>query len=143
MFGKSLKRVGQLARFIQGSNSMEICPFTGVTAPVQGMRDGRSKRISLNTPADALAQVTYRSINAVSLMPLQRHQPDVVPRRLVDHFADLAARGWLLPFVNEELRIQDRTRPLEATVRRYCSRSTSAWELQSQVAAMRSMARTP
>jgi hypothetical protein len=144
-----IARARQLARFILGSEFSGNLPvswrYWAATGDV-GWQE--QSGISLNTPAwggnrGALAHVTYRSMDAVSLAQLQRQAPDVVPRKLVDHFADLTARGWLLPFVNEELRIQDRVRSMEAAAGRYYSRSTAAWELQSQVAAMRDMARTP
>ncbi len=102
--------------------------------------------LSLNTPVwggngGALAHITYRSMDAVALAQLKRLAPDSVPRKLVEHFGDLAKRGWLLPFVNEELPIQSRATMLEPAVGRYYSRSASAWEMQSQVAALRSIAR--
>lgn len=98
--------------------------------------------ISLNTPVfqgnlGAPAHISYRSMDAIALSHLYRSDRNAVSGRLIDHFADLAARGWLLPFVNEELRIGGRARPLEPEVARYYARSAAAWELQSQIAALR------
>lgn len=76
-------------------------------------------------------------MDAIALSHLHRSDRNAVSARLMDHFADLAARGWLLPFVNEELHIGGRARPLEPEVARYYSRSAAAWEFQSQIAALR------
>lgn len=144
-----IQRARQLARFILVTEFSGKLPVSWRYWAATGdagwqERDG----ISLNTPAwggnrGALAHITYRSMDAVSLAQLQRLAPDVVPRKLIEHFGELAARGWLLPFVNEELRIQGRARQLDAEVRRYYSRSAAAWELQAQVAALRYTAARP
>ena len=104
--------------------------------------------ISLNTPSfrgnlGALAHISYRSMDAIALARLHRSDRNAVSSRLIDHFADLTARGWLLPFVNEELRIGGRARSLKPEVARYYSRSAAAWEFQSQTAAMRWLPEPP
>jgi hypothetical protein len=147
---RAVKQARQLSKFILANE------FSGRKLPTSwrywaatGDAGWQEKEgISLNTPAwggnrGALAHITYRSMDAVALAQLQRLAPNSVPRKLVEHFADLTARGWLLPFVNEELRKQNRALMLDAEVGRYYSRSAAAWELQSQVAALRSIARAP
>lgn len=143
----AIERARPLAKFILANEFSGKLPvswrYWAATGDV-GWQE--QEGVSLNTPAwggnrGALAHISYRSMDAVALAQLQRLEPDLVPRKLVEHFGDLAKRGWLLPFVNEELRIQSRARMLDTEVGRYYSRSTAAWELQSQVAALRDMAR--
>jgi hypothetical protein len=145
-----IQRSRQLARFILDSEFSGKLPVTWrYWAATGGTGWKEQSGISLNTPAwvgdrGALAHITYRSMDAVSLAQLERlAPPGVVSQKLIEHFAALTARGWLLPFVNEELRIKDRARPLEETVARYYSRSAAVWELQSQTAALRDLLAKP
>lgn len=144
------QRSRQLAKFIVDSEFSGKLPVAWrYWAGTGGSGWQEQSGISLNTPAwvgdrGALAHISYRSMDAVSLAQLERLAPsDVVSQKLIEHFAALTARGWLLPFVNEELRIKDRARPLEVTVARYYSRSAAVWELQSQTAALRDLLANP
>ena len=97
--------------------------------------------VSLNTPSwsgngGAPAHISYRTMDAEALVRLHSAVPDAVSSGLIDHFADLASRGWLLPFINQSLRDDGRSQPLQPAVIRYYGRSSAAWEIQSQVAAL-------
>lgn len=146
---KGVQHARKLAKFILVAEFSENLPISWRYWAATGDAGwSEQEGVSLNTPVwggngGASAHITYRSMDAVALAQLQRLAPDSVPRKLVEHFGDLAKRGWILPFVNEELRIQSRARMLDAEVGRYYSRSAAAWELQSQVAALRSIARAP
>ncbi len=98
--------------------------------------------VSLNTPSwsgngGAPAHISYRTMDAEALVRLHTAVPDAVSSGLIDHFASLASRGWLLPFINQSLRDDGRSQPLQPAVIRYYGRSSAAWEIQSQVAALR------
>lgn len=103
-----------------------------------------SDAVSLNTPnwpgnRSAAAHISYRSMDAMALARLQRHDQDAVPESLLAHFRRLTSTGWLLPFVNEELRLAGYEAGLAPHVARHYLRSAAPWEIRAQVAALHEM----
>ncbi|MEW9823881.1 MAG: hypothetical protein AB2992_01540 [Candidatus Symbiodolus clandestinus] len=98
-------------------------------------------QLSMNTPQwlgnrGAIADITYRSMDAMALITLFQKKQKAVPLELIDHFRRLVASGKLLPFVNEKLIELDKKAKLSLpAVQQFC-RSTKAWELQAQIWAL-------
>lgn len=82
------------------------------------------------------AHITYRSMDAASLLSMYQRSPDVADAALTAHLRKLVSIGMLLPSVNEVLYLTDSVAPLESTVARRFSRSAQPWQIQSQVWAL-------
>lgn len=83
-----------------------------------------------------IAHITYRSMDAASLLSLYRRSPDVTDSVLAAHMKQLVSVGMLLPSVNEALYLADSVAPLDVNVAKRFSRSAQAWQIQSQVWAL-------
>ncbi len=101
---------------------------------------------SLNTPAwqgdgagMGLAHITYRSIDAAALLLLHTQTSTALTADELVHFKHLVEKGWLLPQVSEYFSgLGEQISLSEEVVRRF-SRSAQAWEIQSQIWALRDM----
>lgn len=87
-----------------------------------------------------VAHITYRSMDASTLLNLYQLRPDVAVAAEVDHMKQLVTTGLLLPSVNEVLYRAGEVAPLESTVAKRFARSTQAWQIQSQVWALSDLA---
>jgi hypothetical protein len=103
--------------------------------------------ISLNTPAwpgnaagNDLAHITYRSMDAATLILLYNSNNFNTTEREVIHFKRLVEYGWLLPQVNEQLYLMNHRASLNPVVAKRFSRSSQAWQIQSQVWALSDIA---
>lgn len=88
-----------------------------------------------------IAHVSYRSMDATTLLRLYQRRPDVANTIQINHLRRLVSDGMLLPSVNEALYEAGVVAPLEPMVARRYSRSTQAWQIQSQVWALSDLAR--
>ncbi len=111
-------------------------------------RDGWSRinSPSLNTPVwqgDAagmdLAHITYRSIDAAALLLLHSRTGNTLTSQEVAHFRRLVEQGWLLPQVSEYLEGLGERVIFSEDVAKRNSRSAQAWQIQSQIWALRSV----
>ncbi|HOB92506.1 MAG TPA: hypothetical protein PK306_03440 [Aquabacterium sp.] len=101
--------------------------------------------VSVNTPnyagSNGPAHISYRSIDAMSLLTLERLQPGALPAGLQQHLRTLVAQGSLLPSVNEAAsRLPGGAVALQARTAYRWSRAAAPWELQSQVWALETLA---
>jgi len=87
-----------------------------------------------------VAHITYRSMDAASLINLYQRRPDVADAVLVTHMKQLVSTGMLLPSVNEALYLAGSVAPLDVNVAQRFSRSAQAWQIQSQVWALSDLA---
>jgi hypothetical protein len=87
-----------------------------------------------------IAHITYRSMDAASLLSLYQRSPDLADAALAAHLKQLVSIGLLLPSVNETLYLAGSVAPLEVKVAKRFSRSSQAWQLQSQVWALSELA---
>ena len=104
-----------------------------------------SDTVSLNNPSyagnnNALAHITYRTMDAKAILALEYSDPGSVSKDLIDHFRKLTQKGLLLPDMNEYWSEMDGTVAIDTSVAKRYARSTSPWELQSQFWALKSMA---
>lgn|GEM_PF-725625 len=102
---------------------------------------------SANTPhwpghqaGSSPAHVTYRSIDVMALLAMERHHPGFLPKDAVSAFQKQLQDGWLLPFVNEELFRIGKTARLPQSVAYLHARSAADWELEAQVWALEALA---
>lgn len=103
-------------------------------------------RVSLNTPdyvgnKKAIAHITYRTMDAYALLKLYQADDETVSDDLIQHFRVLVENGYLLPSLNEAFfdRGDDPVVMSPLVVNRY-ARSVYAYELESQVWALRQLA---
>lgn len=103
-------------------------------------------RVSLNTPdyvgnKKAIAHITYRTMDAYALLKLYRADDEAVSDGLIQHFRVLVENGYLLPSLNEAFfdHGDDPVVMSPLVVNRY-ARSAYAYELESQVWALRQLA---
>lgn len=99
--------------------------------------------VSLNTPAwhgnasgMDLAHITYRSMDAATLILLYNSDNSNANEREVRHFKRLVEEGLLLPQVNEQLTEVNHRATLRSHVAKRFSRSSQAWQIQSQIWAL-------
>jgi hypothetical protein len=102
--------------------------------------------VSLNTPdyvgnKKAIAHITYRTMDAYALLKLDQADDGVVSDDLVQHLQLLVERGYLLPSLNEAFfdHGDDPVVMNPPVVNRY-ARSAYAYELESQIWALRQLA---
>ncbi|UUD64065.1 hypothetical protein D16iCDA_20715 [Pseudomonas seleniipraecipitans] len=88
-----------------------------------------------------IAHITYRSMDATTLLILNIHRPDVVNAETVVHIKKLVSAGMLLPSVNEFFYQTDSVATLDSVVSARYSRSTQAWQIQSQIWALSDLAK--
>lgn len=103
--------------------------------------------LSVNTPiyagSNGPAHITYRSIDAMALLTLERVRPGALPTDLTQHLRVLLAQGSLLPSVNETAaRLPGGAAALQPRAAYRWSRSAAPWELQSQIWALEALATT-
>ncbi|WP_368643555.1 hypothetical protein [Castellaniella ginsengisoli] len=102
--------------------------------------------VSLNTPdyvgnKKAMAHITYRTMDAYALLKLDQAADGVVSDDLVQHFRVLVERGYLLPSLNEVFFDHgDAPVVMNPLVENRYARSAYAYELESQVWALRQLA---
>jgi hypothetical protein len=107
---------------------------------------GFKQGLSLNTPewhgnikgAD-LAHITYRTMDATSLLMLYRKTGSGLNFKEALHFKSLVEKGMLLPQLNEQLSQINLRAQLSQNVAKRFSRSSQAWQIQSQVWALSDM----
>ncbi|MFL1584971.1 hypothetical protein NKZ05_10780 [Stutzerimonas stutzeri] len=116
--------------------------------PFQGQSGwGYSDGISLNTPewsgngaGPNIAHISYRSMDAKALLTLYDKRPAVSSSAEVAHIKELVSKGMLFPSVNESFYRAGSPAILDPVVARRFSRSTQAWQIQSQVWALSDLA---
>lgn len=101
--------------------------------------------LSLNTPQysgnqEALAHISYRTMDAKALIALKQHDPSAIPDRLIEHLRSLTQTGWLLPDMNERWVQMGGTVELTMGVARRHARSAAKPEISSQVWALNQLA---
>lgn len=107
----------------------------------------KSDKVSINTPEwrgnrAAKAHITYRSMDAAAIIALYRVNPALIPMSLIDHIRYLVKSGLLLPSVNQELYTINKPADLDEIVAKFYSRSTTPWEIPSQIYALDALARS-
>lgn len=99
--------------------------------------------VSINTPAysgySGLAHITYRSMDAMAVLRMASVTPSVVDAGVIQNIRRLVGKGYLLPFVNQELVRVGGTQILESNVAMRYARSAASWELQAQIFALESL----
>jgi hypothetical protein len=104
-----------------------------------------SEGVSLNTPhypgnGGALAHITYRSMDAIAMIFLERRRPGSLPSGLSQNLRRLIEHGWLLPWVAGVLPDDHRRPTMKPEVVRRHARAAAAWELQAQIWALDQLA---
>ena len=104
-------------------------------------------RISINTPEwsgnkQAKAHITYRTMDATAILALYQVNPKTIPHKILKNIQTLAKQGFLLPNINEELYKSKIPIVLDEVAAKYYARSTSAWEIPSQIWALEALAKT-
>lgn len=99
---------------------------------------------SLNTPDwqgnGSIAHISYRSMDAMALLMLHNKRHSDASHEEVAHLKQLVSKGMLLPSVNEAFVPGASPAALDHAVSRRFSRSTQAWQIQSQVWALSDLA---
>jgi len=106
----------------------------------------RDDSVSVNTPSwggnkSGVADISYRSIDAMAVLALARCRPGSVSPATVSHLRNLTSNGWLWPHVNQELELTSSPAPLSRNAAMRFSRSSTAAGLQSQPWALADLAR--
>lgn len=108
-------------------------------------RDGwtEGERISNNTPAysgyTGIAHITYRSMDAMAIIRLASAGNLFVDSSVINNIRRLVGKGYLLPFVNQELARLGEAQKIESNVAIRFGRSAASWELQAQIFAIENL----
>jgi hypothetical protein len=99
--------------------------------------------ISLNTPdyvgSSGIAHISYRSMDAMAVLRLAKVNPKLVDEKVLLKIRDLVMRGYLLPFVNQEIIGSGVVHKIDRSVALYYGRSASPSELHAQLFALESL----
>lgn len=103
-----------------------------------------NEHISVNTPAwhgsnDKVAHITYRTMDAKSLLQLYKITKNKDLLVVVDKIKNLVQEGLLLPELNQILVDLNLEVKLPKVVGKYYSRPTSPWQISSQIWALISL----
>jgi len=106
----------------------------------------RDDTVSVNTPSwcgnkSEIADISYRTIDAMAVLALARCRPGSVSAATVSKLQNLTSNGWLWPHVNQELELTSSPAPLSRNAAMRFSRSSTAAGLQSQPWALADLAR--
>ncbi|MBA4118893.1 MAG: hypothetical protein C0514_08385 [Candidatus Puniceispirillum sp.] len=99
------------------------------------LREGRraEEKICVNQPAyppdNSMAHISYRTIDLIGLLTVQRAYPEVFPKGFVEYARDAMKNGGVYPFVYEEL--EDYKCELNPSVAQYYAIPLAPWELES------------
>ena len=99
------------------------------------MREGRTKedRLSFNQPSyppdHSFAHISYKSIDLIGLLVVNRFYPSIFPEKFKDYALDAVKNGGVYPFVYEEL--SDTKCTLHKNVATYYAFPLAPWEIQS------------
>lgn len=102
-----------------------------------------SDKVSSNTPNyagdNAIAHITYRSMDAMAVLRLASISPSSIDPKIIINLRKLVSNGGLLPFVNQELsKLDGGMAELEMSVILRYGRSSQPWELYAQLFALES-----
>ena len=106
----------------------------------------RDDTVSVNTPSwggnkRGMADISYRSMDAMAVLALARCRPGSVSPATVSQLRNLTYNGWLWPHVNQELELTNSPVALSRNAAMRSSRSSTAAGLQSQPWALANLAR--
>ena len=106
----------------------------------------RDDTVSVNTPSwggnnRGIADISYRSMDAMAVLALARCRPGSVSPATVSQLRNLTYNGWLWPHVNQELELTNSPVALSRNAAMRSSRSSTAAGLQSQPWALANLAR--
>jgi hypothetical protein len=108
----------------------------------------RAAGISLNTPnwvgnAGQMSHISYRSMDAMAVLSLARLHPGSVREQTIAQIRDLTQRGWLLPFVQQELSLTGAAPRLSRRAALFHARASMVSQLQSHPWAIESLIASP
>lgn len=136
---KMLDVIEKQEKFIQFPKTWRYC--SGLCDKGWNLND----HVSVNTPSwsgngGAIAHVSYRTMDARALLTMLRSSGRTHERKLIEHFSQLTETGWLLPSLGDELIKAHASVQLQNHVARRHARAVAAWELESSIWALASLA---